>query len=193
VASLVSLGFSKADCEKAFRLTGQVELAGRLLLTGNVTPEAAQALLARQSDNDSLYKAILGSPQFFQLLRSGTNVSVESSKAGEAVTVVSISPAQMNDYLMRTYHSTLANFRPDHHKLKEEAWAAGCFSGSEDAERMLERIWGAAYDKLSADDKAVVHGIAAEGFEFPVVLQVFLACERNVAAARQTLGALYAK
>jgi hypothetical protein len=192
VASLVSLGFPRADCEKAFRLTGQVELAANLLLTGNITPEAARALTARQSENDSLYLAILGSPQYFQLLRSGTNVRVESSKPGQGPTSVSISPAQMNDYIMRTYHTTLANFRPDHHKLKEQAWAAGCFSGSEDTERALEKIWGVAYDRLSADDKSVIHGIVAEGFEFPVVLQVFLACEKNIGHARQALRALYA-
>jgi hypothetical protein len=194
VAALLSLGFPQADCEKAFRLTGQIEQATQLLLTGNVTPEGAAAIRPTpetQSDADSLYVAILANPRYFDMLRKGKGVRVESSKPGEKTNVISVSPAQMNDYLMRTYHSSLAKFKPDHNKLKEQAWAARCFTGSEDMEAMLESVWGVAYEKLAPEEQSVIHGLVAEGFEFPVVLQVFLACEKNIPYVRQALRSVY--
>jgi hypothetical protein len=198
IESLEAMGFCRSDCVKAIQLCPVIDIAANLLLSGDISEAGLRALRTdpRSSsfNTEGVCCAILGNPEYFEIIRSGTTVHLDSIGVDGLPQRVSVTPDQLNAYLMQTHGVPLSDFQPDYARMQQMAWSQGYVAdGASHAAQKMEGIWALVYQRMPMQEKAMVNAMVQEGFNFTIAFQVFVGCGRNVEAARNTLRALFSR
>jgi hypothetical protein len=141
--------------------------------------------------DDKLYLVVLGRPALYRKLQSGGSIKINLTSDGE-LRVIEITPELMNSFLMEKYGVPLSQFQPDFQKMAQLARSHDLILAPTPAESKMLRIWARMYQTLMPHEISVIQGLVREGFEFPVVIRVFIGCDRNPAATRSTLQNMFA-